>query len=50
MFCAVSEQSDQIGRIFAYCAIIFFGQISKITDVSPNFWATIFSGKNYVLI
>jgi hypothetical protein len=35
------KEGDQIGRIFEYWAITFFGQVWKITYVSsPNFWTT----------
>jgi hypothetical protein len=33
----VGMQRDQIGRIFAYWAVCFLGQILKITAVAQNF-------------
>jgi hypothetical protein len=44
------EQGDQIGRIFALWAIVFFGQFFENFISSPNFWVTVFHGKSYVLI
>jgi hypothetical protein len=37
-------QGDRIGRIFAYWAIFFFGQIFE-TFGSINYWATFFLGE-----
>jgi hypothetical protein len=34
------HQGDQIVRILAYFVIVFFGHFLKITERSPNFWAT----------
>jgi hypothetical protein len=37
----VQTQGDQIGRIFAYRAIVFFfGQLFENYKGSPNVWAT----------
>jgi hypothetical protein len=33
------EQGDQIGRIFAYCAVVFFGQFSFTLQKLPIFSA-----------
>jgi hypothetical protein len=33
----VQSQGDQIGRIFAYWAIVFFGAFLKITEVAQIF-------------
>jgi hypothetical protein len=44
------NQGDQIGRIFARWAIVYFGQFFENCRSSPNFRAAIFSGKNYALI
>jgi hypothetical protein len=43
-------QGDQIGQIFAYWAIVYFGQFFENDIISPNFWATLFNGKSYVVI
>jgi hypothetical protein len=44
------HQGDQIGRIFAYWAVVFLGLFFENYISSPKIWATIFSGKNYALI
>jgi hypothetical protein len=44
------NQSDQIGRIFAQCAIVCFGQFFKNYTSSPKLWATLFQRIDYVLI
>jgi hypothetical protein len=36
-------QGDQIGRIFAFWAIVFFGVLYEKYKCSPNFCATFFS-------
>jgi hypothetical protein len=41
------EQGDQIGRIFAYCAIVFFEQFSEKYKSSPISRATYFQGINF---
>jgi hypothetical protein len=41
------HQGDQIGRIFAFWVIVYFGHFKKYT-ISPNFWATIFHSKKYI--
>jgi hypothetical protein len=43
-------QGDQIGRIFAYWAIVYFGRVLKITEVAQNLGATCFHGTSYALI
>jgi hypothetical protein len=43
-------QGDQIGRIFAYWSIVFVEQCYEKFSSSPDFWATFFQGKSYVLI
>jgi hypothetical protein len=45
-----SPQGDQIGRIFAHWAIVFFGQLLKITEVAQIFDALLFKGERYKLI
>jgi hypothetical protein len=45
-----ARQGDQIGRIFAQCAIIYFAQIDKNYRSSPKFCATFFPSVEYVLI
>jgi hypothetical protein len=30
------QQDDQIGRIFAYWAIVYFGEFLKMTEVKHN--------------
>jgi hypothetical protein len=38
---SAAQQGDQIGRIFAYWAVVYFGCFLKITKVpSANYWAT----------
>jgi hypothetical protein len=44
------KQGDQIGRIFAPCAIVFFEQFFEKYRSSHNFWVTLPHGKIYVLI
>jgi hypothetical protein len=46
----VCWQGDQIGRIFARWAIVFFGQIFKNYRKSLNSWPAYFQGKSYVYI
>jgi hypothetical protein len=36
------KQGGQIGRIFAYWAIVFFGQLFENYRSSANSWATFF--------
>jgi hypothetical protein len=43
-------QGDQIGRIFAQWAIVYFGQWFEIYIISANFWATFLCDTSYVLI
>jgi hypothetical protein len=47
-------QGDRIGRIFAYCAIIYFGQFYNTTililQYFCKFWATFFHSINYLEI
>jgi hypothetical protein len=35
----VLDQGDQIGRIFAYWAIVSFGRFKENFRSNPNFWA-----------
>jgi hypothetical protein len=35
-----TEQGDQIGRIFTFCAIVYLGQVSFNFLKSPKFWDT----------
>jgi hypothetical protein len=44
------DQGDQIGRIFAQSAIVYFGQFFKNYTSSPNVWGTLFQRIDYVLI
>jgi hypothetical protein len=37
------NQGDQIGRIFAYWAIVYLGQIFESYISSPNYRATFFN-------
>jgi hypothetical protein len=46
----VVPQGDQIGRIFAYWAIVFFGQFFENYRRGTNSWATFFHGKSNALI
>jgi hypothetical protein len=39
-----------IGRIFAYWALVYFGQFCENNISIPNFWATCFQYKNNLLI
>jgi hypothetical protein len=41
----VARQGDQIGRIFAYWAIVFFGLFSEKYWSSHNFGASFYQGK-----
>jgi hypothetical protein len=34
VFSLPQNQGDQIGRIFAYLTVVYFGQILKITEVA----------------
>jgi hypothetical protein len=45
-----ANQGDQIGRIFAYWAIVFFGQFIENYRISANSWATFFHSISYALI
>jgi hypothetical protein len=45
-----SQQSDKIGRIFAYWAIVFFGQFSENYISSPHFLDTFLRGYCYASI
>jgi hypothetical protein len=44
------NQGDQIGRIFAYWSIIYFGLYFETYRCNANFWTTFFYGTSYVLI
>jgi hypothetical protein len=44
-----AHQGDQIGRIFARWAILYFGQLFETCLICPNFCATIFHGKSNAL-
>jgi hypothetical protein len=44
------EQGDQIGRIFAKWAIVYFGYIFKNFSSNPDFRAASFHCKIYLLI
>jgi hypothetical protein len=44
------DQGDQIGRIFAYWAIVYFEQFIKLHRRSPDIWTAYFHEKSYVLI
>jgi hypothetical protein len=45
-----SEQGDQIGRIFAFWVIVYFGQFLENNKRSPNDWITFSHGKRYLSI
>jgi hypothetical protein len=38
------RQGDQIGRFFAQCVNVCFGQLHENYRNSPHFWATLFNG------
>jgi hypothetical protein len=40
----LGAQGDQIGRIFAQCVIVTFGQFMKITEIGLIFGATFCHG------
>jgi hypothetical protein len=42
-----SKQGDQIGRIFAFWVIVYFGQFLENNKRSPNDWTTFSHGKRY---
>jgi hypothetical protein len=42
------EQGDQIGRIFANWAIVYFGQLYENFRISPHFGPFFFSVKLYI--
>jgi hypothetical protein len=42
------DQGDQVGRIFAYWAIVYFGQFLENHRSSPNSWLICFHGIKYV--
>jgi hypothetical protein len=44
------NQGDQIGRIFAQCAIVYFGHFFQNDRSSPKCWATLFFSTDYVSI
>jgi hypothetical protein len=44
------NQGDQIVRIFAHWAIVYFGQFLENYRGNTNFWSPIFYGKSYALI
>jgi hypothetical protein len=48
----VHSQGDQIGRIFAYwvTTYLYFGWLFANYRNSPDYWATHFRDKSYVLI
>jgi hypothetical protein len=41
------NQGDQIGRIFAYCVTVCFGQFFENKRNSRHFWNTFFTVKMY---
>jgi hypothetical protein len=43
-------QGDQIGRIFAFWVIVYYGQFCENDISSPNFWASFINGKRYWLV
>jgi hypothetical protein len=44
------NQGDQIGRIFAYWTIVYFGQLLKMTEVSLFLGLLLNSGKRHVAL
>jgi hypothetical protein len=44
-----TEQGDQIGPIFDYTAIVYFGKLFE-NERSPNFCTNIFNSRSYALI
>jgi hypothetical protein len=44
------EQGDQIGRIFVYWVIVYFGQFVENYRSSPNIWTTFIHGKSCAII
>jgi hypothetical protein len=48
--CKRLGQGDQIARIFAFGAIVFFGQFFFNFRRSQQFWLLLFLGKSYALI
>jgi hypothetical protein len=49
-FIILVVKGDQIGRIYAQWAIVYFGQCFENYWSGANFWATLFHGTSYVLI
>jgi hypothetical protein len=47
---AIQKQGDQIGRIFAQWAIVYFGQFLSNFRYSPIFMGSVFQSIDYVLI
>jgi hypothetical protein len=45
-----SKQGDQIWQIFAYWAIVFFGQFIENYTSGANSWAAFYHSPSYVLI
>jgi hypothetical protein len=41
----VTDQGDQIGRIFAYWVLVYFGQFYAKIPQQSNFWSTFFRAK-----
>jgi hypothetical protein len=48
MHSEAGRQGDQIGRIFAHWAIVYFGQFFENDRRSLNFLATFFHDENFV--
>jgi hypothetical protein len=46
----IHDQGDQIGRFFAYLAIVYNGQFCENYKSWPNFGATFFYCKSYALV
>jgi hypothetical protein len=44
----LTNQGDQIGRIFADWAAVYFGQFIENFKSYPNYWASIFHDTRYV--
>jgi hypothetical protein len=48
--CPATDQGDQIGRIFACWATVYFGQCFENYRSGAKMWTTFFHGTSYVLI
>jgi hypothetical protein len=48
--CLIHKQGDQIGQIFAYWGVDYFGLLFEYFRCSSNSWATHFQDTYYVLI